>query len=484
MTFDYTYSKNEMILNNCFIIISNRSKSDGAKKIMKLGGENMYTREEASSVWNGFTKMEIYLKDRLSIFVNSHHIYYIGIDGKKYIDGVSNLLSTNFGHKNHYIIDKITSQFNQLDSCSLFYATSNVSVEYSQRLTNLTNNHFEHVFFTNSGSEAADTSIKIAKQYFYNQGIKGKTKIITLKGSYHGSTIAAGYANGNEYDIRAFGETMESFIQTTPPNILYKPEKMTEEEFLELCKKELEEIVIKEGPDQIAAIMVELVQLSNGVAVLNQSYFMTIKEICNKYNILWIVDEVATGFGRTGKLFACEHLGIWPDIMMLAKSITNGIVPLGAVLVTNNIFKKFLGSANSDKELSHGFTTSGHPIACAAALATLDIIEQDNILGNVQINAKAFLTRMKEFERFAFIRAVQGTGYMVGITFENVNNSFRPDIEIGALIESIMKKFGLIVYFEPNQIFITPPLICSSEELVEIHEIMKKTFSFVDKIVL
>ncbi len=441
----------------------------------------MYTSADASSVWNGWVQMETYLKDQLSIFVNSEGIYYTDQKGVKYLDGVSNLLTTNLGHKNLHIIENISTQLHKMDSCSLMYTTSDVSVEYSQRITNLTNRHFEHVFYTNSGSEAADTAIKIAKQFFYNQGQASKTKIITLKGAYHGSTIAAGFANGNHYDTRAFGDSLNSFIQTIPPNILFQPKEMTEKEFLHQCKKELEDIIMNEGPDHIAGIMVELIQLSNGSAVIEQSYFHTIKELCKKYNILWIVDEVATGFGRTGKLFACQHLGVWPDIMMLAKSITNGCVPLGAVLVTDDVYKQFLGSNTSKKEFSHGFTTSGHPVACSAALAAMDLYENGDVIENVQKNSGEFLSKLKEFEKYTFVAVVQGIGYMAGVSFNETRSKFQPDISIGAVASGIMKKFGLITYYEYGQLFIAPPLICNMDELNQMIEIIKKTFNFLEK---
>lgn len=441
----------------------------------------MYTRDEAGVVWNGWVQMKTYLKDQFSVFVDSEGIYYTDQKGIKYIDGISNLLTTSLGHKNQYINKKVSEQLNRMDSCSLMYSTSDVSIEYSQRIVNLTNNYFGHVFYTNSGSEAADTAIKIARQYFYNMGQASKTKIISLKGAYHGSTIAAGYANGNQYDIRAFGDSLDSYIQTTPPNILFRSKDITDDEFLLQCEHELEEIIINEDPENIAGIMVELIQLSNGSAVIDKRYFYTIKKLCEKYNILWIVDEVATGFGRTGELFACQHLGIWPDIMMIAKGITNGCIPLGAVLVTDAVFDEFLGSNTSKKELSHGFTTSGHPLACAAALACLDIYENGDAISNVNKNASWFLSNLKKFEEYTFIEVVQGVGYMAGISFGDIRSKFQPDINIGAIASGIIKRFGLLTYYEYGQMFLAPPLICDRDNLTDMLEIMKKAFDFLEK---
>ncbi|MHB1391653.1 MAG: aminotransferase family protein [Clostridia bacterium] len=445
----------------------------------------MYTKKEASDVWNGFKQMKTYLEHNLYIFEKGSGIYLIDQGGKKYIDGISNMLSANLGHNNSHISERIISQMTKLDSCSLMYATSHASIEYSEKLLMMFKGHFKHIFYTNSGSEAADTAIKIAKQYFYNidnSALKSKTKIITLKGAYHGSTIAAVNVTGNEHDIRALGEKMATFRQVVPPNTLYRPEGIIQQEWDKACLKKMEESIIGEGPETIAAIMVELVQLSNGVAVFDKEYFIGIKELCCKYNILWIVDEVATGFGRTGKMFACEGLGVWPDIMMLAKGITNGVVPLGAVLVTSRIFDAFYGDIDSKKELSNGFTSSGHPLACSAAIATLEVMEKENILDKVQANEASFITKMKGLEDFSFVKSVQGVGYMAGIMFEDVKLTTFSEWEIGGVFEGIFKKKGLLTYYEGNgKMFIAPPLIAEAAEIRKIVDVIYDSFGAIDK---
>lgn len=444
----------------------------------------MYLKSDASKVWSGWIQMAKYLEHNLTIYKNADGIYYEDQEGKKYIDGISNLLSSNLGHKNKNIAERIIMQLNKLDSCTLIGASSDISIEYADKITNLLNGDFKHVFFTNSGSEGADTAIKIAKQYFYNEGKASKSKIITLKDSYHGSTIAAICASGNEYNMRAFGDKLTSFLQVNGPSIIYKPKQLTEKEWCEKCLKELEEAILGNGADNIAAVMLEPVQLSNAVSVFHNNYFLGVKKLCDKYNVLLIVDEVATGFGRTGNIFAYKEWGIVPDIVIVSKAITNGVIPLGGVMVTEKIYEQFLGDYNSKRELSHGYTSSGNPLACAAAIATLEVLCGENIIANVKAKSISFISEMKKLENFRFIDFVQGKGYMIGI---KVNESFYtskyPDIDLSGVIVALIKSKGLITYYDGGgKIFIAPPLICNEQDLEKIFKIIKGSLQIIDQL--
>lgn len=444
----------------------------------------MLVRKDAERVWNGWTQMQVYLEHNLKIFTRSDGIFYFDQDGQHYFDGVSNLLSSGLGHNNNKIRNRIINQLEKLDSCTLIQSTSDISVEYANKLIGSLNGDFKHLFYTNSGSEGFDTAIKLAKQYFYNIGHIKKNKIITLKGCYHGSTIAATCASSVENDKRALGEVLNSFLQVNSPSIIDKPLELTKSEWYEICINELEETIIKNNPDSIAAIVVEPIQLSNTVSVFDFKYFKNIKTICDKNNILLIVDEVATGFGRTGSLLAYQKWGITPDILIVAKSMTNGVVPLGGVLVSKKIFDGFLGDMCSTKEFSNGFTTGGNPIACAAALATLDIINSENIIENVLLNSDAFISKIKELENYKFVKLVQGSGYLIGI---KINESFYskkyPNFDLASVIVGLMKTKRFITYYDgDNSILIAPPLICTPENLEEMLKLIKSSFNIADKL--
>ncbi|MEK3985903.1 aminotransferase class III-fold pyridoxal phosphate-dependent enzyme [Paenibacillus sp. FSL K6-3166] len=445
--------------------------------------KKILTKLEANSVWNGWKQMQVYLEKGLIIFERSEGGYYYDQKGKKYIDATSNLLSSNLGHNHPRIIQRVAKQLNQLDSCTLIYSTSKISIEYTHKLLSQIQGTFRHLFFTNSGSEATDTAIKMAKQYYFNKGQLQKNKIISLKGAYHGSTIAATAASGNEYDKRALGEEFSTFIQVKAPNNSNKPLNMTDEAWVDECIREMEDKIKSEQPETIAALLVEPVQLSNGVVVFADRYFQKLRSICDKYNILFMVDEVATGFGRTGTLFAYEEWGVQPDIVLMAKSMTNGLIPMGGVLVTGEIYDNFCGELNSTKEFSHGYTSSGHPLACAAGLATLECIVQESILDRVKEHEMQVFQSLKLLESFPLVQSVQGKGYMLGINFNpNLCTDDEFEWELGGVIEMLLKKKGLIPYYEgEGKVIIAPPLNSTIDQLMEIVEKIEKACRLVEQ---
>lgn len=446
--------------------------------------KKILTKAEANSVWNGWKQMQVYLEKGLVIFERSEGGYYYDQKGKKYIDATSNLLSSNLGHNHPRIIQRVVKQLDQLDSCTLIYSTSKVSIEYTQRLLSQIKGSFRHLFFANSGSEATDTAIKMAKQYFFNKGQPQKNKILSLKGAYHGSTIAATAVSGNEYDKRAFGERFSTFKQVkAPPNHCSKPLNMTDDEWVDQYIREMEDTMRSEQPETIAALLVEPIQLSNGVVVFTDQYFRKLRALCDKYNILFMVDEVATGFGRTGTLFAYETWEVQPDIVLMAKSMTNGLIPMGGVLVTGEIYDNFCGELNSTKEFSHGYTSSGHPLACAAGLATLECMVQESILDQVKGYEKQLLQSLKMLESSPLVQSVQGKGYMLGINFHpNLCTDDEFEWELGGVIEMLLKKKGLIPYYEgEGKVLIAPPLNSTIQQLMEIVEKIEKACRLVEQ---
>lgn len=379
-------------------------------------GKEKVTRQDAAAVWHCWNQMEVYLQQMFTVIEEAEGVEMTDQDGKVYLDANSSLWNVNIGHRNQKVIQAITEQLQQLDHASLFLSTNSPAVRLAKKLKELTGGRYGHVFYTNSGSEATDTAIKIARQYFYNRGETGRYKVISLDRGYHGSTLGAISACGIAYDKRAFGPLMPGFFQVAVPDPFDAPEGMTPEAWAEVCLQELNLLIEQEGPETVCAFIAEPVQGSEGVCVIPDSYWRGVRELCDRTGILWISDEIATGFGRTGRMFAAEHSGVWPDLMLLAKGITSGYMPLGAVLVPGAVFDGFLGSVKSEREFVHGFTTSGHPVACAAALANIEVIEEEELAANSEAAGAYLLEGMLALkEQFPSIVDVQGKGLLLGI---------------------------------------------------------------------
>lgn len=440
----------------------------------------MYDKVDQEKVWNGFRQMQNYLSNVITVFSEASGKYYYDQKKKKYFDATSNMLSATLGHNISEIKDIVMKQYERMDSCSLLHETSDISIKYTMALLACFGGRYNHIFYTNSGSEACDTAIKISQQYFYNKGMDEKRKIISLEGAYHGSTVAATVISCDEYDKRAVMWGAQPVLQVVPPRKRDCPRNSSQDEWVGQCLNEVDSCIQKEESKTIAAILVEPVQLSNGVAVIPDKYFVGLRDICNKYNILFIADEVATGFGHTGRMFACERWGVWPDMIMVAKAITNGTIPLGGVIITSDIYKEFFGTLDSRRELSHGFTTSGNPLGCAAAYATLTYMNKHQVLKNVELLENYFINEMSKLGRYGFVESVDGIGFMFGIKFKKLRLSQYGYVDIGAFIEGTLKRKGLLVYYEGFQkMFVTPPLTSTKEELAYIIEVTNKIFELV-----
>lgn len=366
-------------------------------------------------VWNCWNQMEMYVNKFYTLVDSAEGNNVFDVKNKTYFDGSAGLWNMPLGHKETRVIDAINKQLNNLDFVSLMTTSHKPSIDLAEKLIGMTNENYYSVFYTNSGSESTDTALKMARGYFYNQNKPQKNKILSLKDAYHGSTYGALSACGIHNDRKKFFPMVEGFIQIPTPNFLYNEKHLSESEFIDEKVKEFENIVKENDPDTIAAFIYEPIQGSNGVNILPYRYLKEVHNICHKNDILIICDEVATGIGRTGRMFASERREVWGDIMLLAKCLSGGYFPIGAVLVKEKIFKAYLGEFQENKEFVHGYTTSGHPGACAAALATLKILEEEKLVKKVDELGTYFLDRLhKEFTDQKIIFDIQGEGLMVG----------------------------------------------------------------------
>lgn len=416
-----------------------------------------YTAEEGEKVWNAFKEMKAYMeKSFLVIKGVEEGDFYLTQKNRKIYDGVSTLLNSNVGHKNPRIIKAISDQLNILDNTTLFTSTSNTAIEYAKKLCGLTKNHFYSCFFTNSGSEACDTAIKIVRKYRYNDGT-GKYGIVSLRGAYHGSSIGAMLLSQTAYDKNKYFIDMDGFYQISAPEESKCPDILNQEEWIDFCINEYERLISDEGK-KIGAVFLELVQLSNAVNILPVRYVRELCRISRENDILVVIDEVATGFGRTGEMFASEYYGIWGDLMMVAKGISSGYIPMGGVLVTEGVFRSFWG--DDRLTLEHGFTTSGHPVACAAAIENLTQIIDNNMVANSRKQG-AYLKNLLQTElgQSKLIKEIRGIGLMLAIIFDDVALLGMEEWGIADIISRFLINNGLLLYpDDSNTLIIAPPL--------------------------
>jgi len=338
------------------------------------------------------------------------------IDGHKMVDGVGGLWSANLGFGRTEIRDAIVAQLDELPFYNIFRGTTHPrAIELSNRLVELMKpDGVAAAFFSNGGSDAVEGALKLARQYWKIKGQADRTKFISLRQGYHGVHFGGMSVNGNTNFRRPYEPLLPGCFHIDTPWLYRNPYTDDPVRLGEICAELLEREIVFQGPDTVAAFIAEPVQGAGGVIVPPDNYWPLVRKVCDKYGVLLIADEVVTGFGRTGELFGTRLWGVQADLWCLAKGISNGYVPLGATAISAKVADAFASSDPGAGAISHGYTYSAHPVAAAAALATLDILEREDVLGNVRIQGAHLMERLQALGgRSRLIGNVRGVGLMV-----------------------------------------------------------------------
>ena len=413
-----------------------------------------------------FTDLQDYSEHGGRIMSRAEHIYIYDSDGHRMLDGMSGLWCCNLGYSQKGIIEAIYSQLQELPYYNNFFQCSNQpAVELARALVEVTPAHFNHVFFTNSGSEANDTNLRLAHRYYQLQGKPEKKLIISRKNAYHGSTIAAASLGGMG-PMHKQTNGLDYVHHINQPHWFEEGADESPEEFGLRVARELEAKIEELGEENVAAFIAEPVQGAGGVIVPPDSYWPEIRRICDERDILLIMDEVICGFGRTGNWFGCETYGLEPDLLTFAKAVTNGYMPLGGVMVSDRISDVLL---SGDGEFAHGLTYSGHPVACAAGLATIQALRDSNVIQTSGTEvAPHFQARLRELEDHRIVGQVRGRGMFAAVELVRDKGSrerLAPESEGAVFCRNTANAGGLMVRQTGDAMIMAPPLVCNTQEI-------------------
>ena len=419
--------------------------------------------------------------------------YVYDTDGKRYLEGMAGLWCTSLGYNNKELIEAANQQFSQLSYAHMFGGkTHQVGIDLAEQIAELVPVENAKVFFGNSGSDANDTHIKMLRYYFNAIGKPEKFKIIARQRSYHGVTVASASLTGLEANHTHFGLPFEALgiLRTDAPHYLRgKKEGESEAAFVDRIVANLEALIVAEGPETIAAFIAEPITGASGVIVPPEGYYEKVQAVLAKYDILFWADEVITGFGRTGNAFGCETMGIQkPSLMTLAKQLSSAYMPISASVITGDIYEAMVEPSSQVGVFGHGYTYSGHPVACAVALKTLEIYKRDNIFAHAASTGDYLQASLAEFNAHPLVGEVRGKGMLAAV--ELVANpeskaAFK-DGRVGAFAQMRAQELGLIVRpVAGNSIALCPPLIIGKDEVDEIIRILAQvlddTLAFVLK---
>jgi adenosylmethionine-8-amino-7-oxononanoate aminotransferase len=449
---------------------------------MSTSARDSQSLQEAARrhLWMHFTRMSTYADHDIPIIERGEGAYVWDSHGKRYLDGLSGLFVVQAGHGRQEMADASAKQAAQLAYFPLWSYAHPAAIELAERLASYAPGDINRVFFTTGGSEAVESAWKLARQYFRQIGQPGRYKVISREIAYHGTTMGALSINGVTAIKNIFEPLVPGSVRVPNTNFYRAPEHGDNlERFGQWAADEIERAIVREGPESVAAVYLEPVQNSGGSFVPPPGYFAQVRQICDKYGVLLVSDEVICAFGRLGYWFGAERYGYQPDIITVAKGMSSGYAPIGAMLASDRLIEPFL---SGETTFLHGITFAGHPVSCAIALANLDIFEREGLLEHVRANEPAFRATLEKLTDLPIVGDVRGDGFFYGI--ELVKDKATKETFDDAESERLLRGFLSGALFEAGLVCraddrgdpviqISPPLICDQTQFDEIEQVLR-----------
>ena len=428
-----------------------------------------------------FTDHKSLHKKRSRIISRAEGVYIYDADGKRILDGMSGLWCVNAGYGRQELIDAAAEQMKELPYYNNFFQCAHPpSIELAAMLKDVGQPQFSRVFFAGSGSESNDTIVRMVRTYWDLMGQPGRHTIISRKNAYHGSTVAAASLGGMKPMHKQSGLPIPGIVHVEQPYWFGSDRSLSPEEFGLAAARSIEDKIREVGPDKVAAFIGEPIQGAGGVIVPPDSYWPEVQRICDEYAILLISDEVITGFGRLGEWFGADYYGTRPDFMPFAKGVTSGYLPLGGVFVSDRVADVLIDKGG---EFFHGYTYSGHPAACAVAIANLRLIQEENLVERIKSDIGPYL---QEQWRSLGEHELVGDTRMVGLmgAFEIVKNKtpvekFEEKVGAGVVFRDTLMELGVCLRAVGDTIICAPPFVLSHSEA---DELIEKTRTALDRV--
>jgi adenosylmethionine-8-amino-7-oxononanoate aminotransferase len=426
--------------------------------------------DDKKYIWHPFTQMRDYVKEKPLIIEEGKECILKDIEGNRYIDGVSSLWTNVHGHRKEKLDNTIKEQLGKIAHSTLLGLSNIPAIRLAKKLIEIAPKGLTKVFYSDNGSTANEIALKMAFQYHQQapKGNRNKKKFIRLSNAYHGDTIGSVSIGGIDLFHSMYKDLLFPSIRVEAPYCYRCSFGKSYPSCTLHCLLPLEE-TMKDHNGEIAALVIEpIVQGAGGMLLQPPGYLKKVRELCTRYKIFIIADEVAVGFGKTGKMFACEHEKVVPDIMALAKGISGGYMPLAATLVTEEIYEGFLGEFAEFKTFFHGHTFTGNPLACAVAVANLEVFEEERTIDNLQDKISHLTEKLKPFASLDHVGEVRQCGFMVGIEIVHdklTKQLFPPEARTGHRVITEARKRGVIIRPLGDVIVLMPPLSISHEEI-------------------
>jgi adenosylmethionine-8-amino-7-oxononanoate aminotransferase len=436
-------------------------------------------------LWMHFTRMSSYADHDIPVIVRGEGPYVWDSRGRRYLDGLSGLFVVQAGHGRQELADAASKQAADLGYFPLWSYAHPAAIELAERLASYAPGDINRVFFTTGGSEAVESAWKLARQFFRVTGEAGRYKVISRDIAYHGTTMGALSVTGLAAIKAPFEPLVPGSVRVENTNFYRAPAHVRDDRtaFGEWAADDIERRILMEGPETVAAVFLEPVQNSGGCFPPPPGYFQRVREICDRHGVLLVSDEVICAFGRLGHWFGADRYGFQPDMITVAKGMTSGYSPIGALLVSDRLIEPFLHGATS---FLHGITFAGHPVSSAVALANLDLFERDGLLAHVRDNEVAFRSMLESLSDLPIVGEVRGDGYFYGIELvkdKGTRETFDDDESerlLRGFLSPALFEAGLICRADDRGdpvIQLAPPLVCGPEQFAEIEQALRSVLS-------
>jgi adenosylmethionine-8-amino-7-oxononanoate aminotransferase len=437
------------------------------------------------NLWMHFTRMSSYANNDVPVIVRGSGQYVYDQHGKRYLDGLAGLFVSQIGHGRKEVAEAGARQASELAYFPLWSYANPRAIELAERLAGLAPGDLNRVFFTTSGSEAVESAWKLAKQYFKITGQYGRYKVLSRDIAYHGTSMGALAITGLPAIKEPFEPLPPGGVRVPNTNFYRAPAFVADDltAFGVWAADEIERAILREGPESVAAVFLEPVQNSGGCFPPPPGYFQRVREICDRYGVLLVSDEVICAFGRLGYYFGSERYGYQPDIITFAKGVTSGYSPMGGMLVSDRLMEPF---TEDTATFLHGVTFAGHPVSCAVALANLDVFEKEDLLGNVRSHEAGFRATLEKLGDLPIVGDVRGDGYFYGIELvkDKATRETFTDDESERLLRGFLSHAlfdaGLICRADDRGdpvIQLSPPLTCTQEHFDEMEQILRSVLT-------
>jgi adenosylmethionine-8-amino-7-oxononanoate aminotransferase len=403
-------------------------------------------------------------------------VYYWDIEGKRYFDAIGGIFVATLGHGHTRVLDAARKQMERMTFAPPLHAIADVTLDLVEKLGSVAPGNLRYVKPFSGGSEATEAAMKFVRQYFKQTGQPAKYKFVSRYLGYHGGTGAAMAASGTGPRKTKFEPQMPGFVKVFPPTH-YRRYFSSWDECNRFAARAIEDVIVHEDPATVAGVILEPIGNTGGIITPTAEYFSLIRDICDRYNVILIFDEVITGFGKTGSMFAAQTYGVTPDILCCGKGLSNGLMPVAAMVAREDMADAFWGRAEDDVQFAHGHTFAGNPLACAVGIAVIDEIVEKGLARRAVESGERLALKLEGLKKYGVVREVRGKGVLRGVELVKDTRTMEPFPELGAALKRTAIENGLILRVDPSWFAVSPALTATDEEIDTMCELIERSLA-------